>query len=266
MKHKSGETILLAEKKRIQLLILKRVHDICEENHLFYFLGGGSLIGAVRHKGYIPWDDDIDLMMPREDYNKLLCIINAKKGRLFAFSAKSYGEYPYAFAKISDKCTRIASGRESIINGLGIHIDVFPYDGICNNRTITKLQYRIIEYMQLAREGLIITKKDLQHIPLIKKLALKLCVATMTKTASMFKVKNCKKAGCIVAIRFGEKEIISQEAFATRILVDFEDFQFYIPQGYDEYLKNLYGNYMILPPQKERRANHTAKIYWHSRN
>lgn len=263
--HRVGDNITLEEKKKIQLEILKRVHDICEENGLYYFLGGGSLIGAVRHKGYIPWDDDVDLMMPRDDYNRLLRIINKSKGRLYAFSAKSCGDYPYAFAKISDKCTRMVSREFCKISRLGIHIDIFPYDGIGGSGEITKIQYAVVRHMQAIRECLIAAGKENQKISEPKRVALKICIAVMTGVAKIFKVKNCERVGCIVAIRFGEKEIIRKEAFEKRILADFEQYQFYIPKGYDEYLRNLYGDYMSLPPQKDRRPGHQTRIIWHGR-
>lgn len=259
---KNSQCITIERRKEIQLAILKRVHHLCEKNNLYYFLGGGTLIGAVRHKGYIPWDDDIDLMMPREDYDALLRIINASKGRLAAFSSKSCRDYPYAFAKISDRATRLVSDEYYKISGLGIHIDIFPYDGICSREKITKAQYKIVGYMQSIRESLIIARRKNQNLPEAKRILLKACLKTITKTASIFKVKNCEKAGCIVAIRFGEKEIVKKELFAKRILADFEQYQFYIPQGYDTYLKNLYGDYMSLPPRKDRRPGHQAKAYW----
>lgn len=258
----NGQSITLEKRKEIQLSILKRVHDLCERNNLYYFLGGGTLIGAVRHKGYIPWDDDIDLMMPREDYNRLLQIINASKGRLYAFFAGSCPDYPYAYAKISDKRTRRVTRGCCKISRLGIDVEIFPYDGICKWEKITKLQYKLVGTMQKIRDSLTMAEKEGQELSGAKRIAVKACVWAITKTACIFKVKNCEKVGCIVAVRFGEKEIVKKELFAKRVLVDFEQYQFYIPQGYDTYLKNLYGDYMSLPPRKDRRPEHPLKAYW----
>ena len=259
---RDGQGISLEKRKEIQLSILKRVHDLCEKNNLYYFLGGGTLIGAVRHKGYIPWDDDIDLMMPREDYNRLLQIINDSKGRLYAFWAGSCPDYPYAYAKISDKCTRVVPRRNCKISRLGLDVEIFPYDGICNQEKIAKFQYKLVGAIQKLRDGLIMAKKEGQELSQAKRIAVKACVWAITKIACVFKVKNCEKVGCVVAVWFGEKEIVKKELFAKRILVDFEQYQFYIPQGYDTYLRNLYGDYMSPPPRKDRRPGHLAKAYW----
>lgn len=249
------------QKKQI-LNIMKRIHQICEENGLYYFLVGGNLIGAIRHKGYIPWDDDFDIMLPRKDYNKLIKIINQRKGRLYAFTYKTSNDYPYAFAKVSDKKTIFNTIDGYKVNGLGIHVDVFPYDGISGFECITDLQYRIMGVLQNFRDIVYTNNSQDINLPFYKSIILKMILRMMTFIATIFSADTTKKVGCVVAVRGKRKEVIEKEKFAGRKLVPFEDTEFYVPVGYDEYLTNLYGNYMKLPPQSERRALHRNEAYW----
>ncbi len=118
----------------VSLEILKQVADICEELNLRYYLMYGTLIGAIRHHGFIPWDDDVDIMMPRPDYERLLEFFEKNKiGDLTVFSHENNDRYPYMIARISDDRYVIECENEESI-GMGVFIDIYPFDGLGNSR------------------------------------------------------------------------------------------------------------------------------------
>lgn len=122
----------IKEIQEVSLEILKIVADICEEENLRYYLTYGTLIGAIRHKGFIPWDDDIDIAMPRDDYEKLLRYLrdNADKyEHLELFDIRTCPEYPYMIARVSDNRYVIDVKNEKPY-GMGVFIDIYPLDGL----------------------------------------------------------------------------------------------------------------------------------------
>ena len=124
--------ITLDESKRIQLDILQSIHDFCIANNLKYSICGGTLIGAVRHKGFIPWDDDIDIFMLREDYNKFIHDYKDLSGIYILHSLENDESYSYPYAKVEDVRTYI---EEDVTAGnIGIAVDVFPVDNCMNDR------------------------------------------------------------------------------------------------------------------------------------
>jgi|AGTN01.3.fsa_nt_gi LPS biosynthesis protein len=113
--------------------LLKEFRDVCEKNNLRYYLTGGTLLGAVRHKGFIPWDDDIDVAMPRIDYLKFLKIYKREydKNNLFAYEINK--NYKYMFAKLCDKDTSLIEFDFDCKEKLGVYLDIFPIDGLGKN-------------------------------------------------------------------------------------------------------------------------------------
>ena len=119
------------ELKSIELNILKDIHTFCEMNNLTYYLCGGTLLGAVRHRGFIPWDDDIDIFMPRVDYDRFLTEYASKQYTVLCH--KNTQGYYLPFAKVVDKSTRIEETLVKSIPNCGVYVDVFPIDGFSNN-------------------------------------------------------------------------------------------------------------------------------------
>ena len=149
------------ELKSIQLDLLQKTADFCENNGLRYFLCGGTLIGAIRHKGYIPWDDDIDIAMPRPDYEKFVRIFNLTQNYYQVMSIETDPDYAYAFAKVYENRTvlkelhypgdafgvyiDILYDNRTVLKELhykgsiGVFIDIFPADGVKNTNQIRKI-------------------------------------------------------------------------------------------------------------------------------
>lgn len=259
----------LEEVRAIELEILKYVKKICDNNNLRYFLCGGTLLGAVRHKGFIPWDDDIDIALPRNDYMKLIDIL--KEGHRYrSLSFYNNEDYHYPFAKIVDTHTMLIEYEQYPIKGLGVCIDVFPIDGLPRNSQ--KIWYHMMK-LKICRRmlGLSLQKypKSCNIVKYIIKyivwrfsriIGWKRWIRYVERLGTKYDYNNGDKVGCIVAGYF-EKEIVSKKVFEKAIDVEFEGEIFSAPVGYDEYLTSLYGNYMELPPEKERISHHNSEAY-----
>ncbi len=263
----------IEEQKELQLEILKELKRICDGNNLTYFLGGGTLLGAVRHKGYIPWDDDIDIMMPRKDYDKLLKIFNNecdKKYKLLYHM--NTNDYYYPFGKIVHKQTKLIEENYRDIKEMGIFIDVFPIDFLPNNeKEVKKIfsRYKKMYKIVIMYQANDIVKATENKVKLLLKRIIlpvmckfKLHTKILTKIDKMVKqYKDTDIVACVTG-RYFEKEVMNKSYIKEFTTVKFEDEEYKIPIGYDEYLKKHYGNYMELPPKDKQISNHDFSVYW----
>jgi lipopolysaccharide cholinephosphotransferase len=269
MNHK----ISLTEMREIELNLLKELVKVCKENNLRYFLAGGTLLGAIRHHGFIPWDDDIDVLMPREDYRQLIKIFNAEnKETLKIFSIYNNSDYYYTFLKLVDTRTKMLDQQKLLIKDLGVGIDIFPMDGMpANKRAAKKLFKKVRRYSKmqyLARLPAFphncrwykMMQMSVRYI-LGKRIGYQALIQNIENLATEYDFETCDYVGCSVA-GYGIKERVSKKAFAATIQVQFEDGYYDAPIGYDEYLSNLYGDYMRLPPEEKRVPPHKNEAYW----
>jgi lipopolysaccharide cholinephosphotransferase len=135
--------LTLVEIKQIEFQILQKFKSFCNDNNIQYYLSNGTLLGAVKYRGFIPWDDDIDVMVPREDYDRLVrCFKDDKRYRLFSFERNE--EFLFTFAKLCDMST--VKEETNINNGmsLGIDIDIFPLDAWDNNPDMVKRELKVL--------------------------------------------------------------------------------------------------------------------------
>ena len=259
-----------AEVKQIQIQILKEFANYCDQNNLVYFLGYGTLLGAVRHKGFIPWDDDIDVVMPRSDYNKFMKKFNKNSKNLEVFDILNDSTYNYSFAKLSDKSTFLKEDCDIAFDKLGVNIDIFPLDGVSSNQ---KEQKRKIKKIKIYRNIL-----GLKNISILRKRALykniilflgkkffyfidyKKIVKKIVYFATELDYSASDTVACLVW-NYGVKEVMSKKVFGKGTKLEFENGLYNVPQDYDRYLKNLYGDYMMLPPEEERVSHHVFKAY-----
>ncbi len=273
METEGKKEITLEEQKNIQLELLGEFKKICDNNNLNYFLGGGTLLGAIRHKGYIPWDDDIDVMMPRKDYQVLLEIFNQNcKNNHKLLTYENTKGYYYSFAKIVNTDTRLEEGGLRVIDDMGIYIDVFPIDFLPDDEKKTKRIF--VKYSILYKFILMYKHTNISEVTsskaklLIKKVIAYLIVKLkLTKKISekldkiSIKYNNTGKVACISG-RYAEKEIMPELHIQNYKLAEFEGEKYKIPTDYDEYLTKHYGNYMELPPEEKRKAEHNNVAYW----
>ncbi len=268
--------ITLEESQKIALQILKQIANICETQGYRYCLIYGTLIGAVRHKGFIPWDDDVDIMMPRPDYERLLLYVkeNATKyPNLEVFNPNTNPDYPYMITRISDNRYVIDTDNEKDC-GMGVFIDIYPYDGLGNSKK-EAVKYGM-KGDRLSSLCFLSTRQKYQWNSLlsatknIAKLPLFLIAKCFGKNYFQKKLQSlaCVKeydeneyVGCVIWLSWGEKDMYKREWFEEVISVPFEDGYFNIPKEYDKILSHIYGDYMTLPPEEERIGHHFYKVY-----
>lgn len=250
--------------KEIQLELLINFHGICIENNLRYSLAYGTLLGTIRHNGFIPWDDDIDIIMPREDYEKF-CEIYPNDHNVFLQNYKTDNNYPFPFAKLRNSLTTwIEENVKDIDMNHGIFIDIFPFDKISKNR---------IQREFLVNKAQIIWILCMSNFKTtgIKGIAAKLIRKTLknrTKTIFLL-VEQIKKSNRIIRnynysdLSYGRayaNYIYSSDIFDSFIEMEFEGYKFMCISKYDEMLTMLYGDYMEMPPLEERVGKHNGTV------
>ena len=256
--------------------ILLDIDGVCKENKLRYFLAGGTLLGAIRHKGFIPWDNDVDISMPREDYKKLIQVYeNMPSSRRFGIIKMQKGSnYSCPFIKIIDKRTvLIDKARKTKTENSGVYVDVFPIDGFGDDYEEAKRL--LLRYYSLGWNYALSKTKwteyllsnlryEIRHVINKARFSLK-GIDSLFDQLSDELSKMSFDSSKYVASTFGlrkEKEIILQSCFADSIDVPFEGHSFKAPVGYDQYLRQMYGDYMKLPPVENRVPNHDIVAYW----
>ncbi len=262
--------LTLNEIKQIEFQILKKFNMFCRENNIRYFLSNGTLLGAIKYKGFIPWDDDVDVLVPREDYERLVSIFkNDEKFHLFSF--EYCPDYSYPFAKLCDMSTR--KEEQGINNGLdlGIDIDIFPLDFWDNEYDKAQKEVRRINRYMFCL-GLTKLRKPDSARP-IKRIVKGFAMASVKLLGSNFFIRRIinesnKKnrnisdfCGCKSWCIYGEREIIPTEVFNATVDVEFEGEKFPAPVGYDEYLRCLYGDYKKDPPIDKQKTHHSFVAY-----
>lgn len=261
--------ITLDESKRIQLDILQSIHDFCIANNLKYSICGGTLIGAVRHKGFIPWDDDIDIFMLREDYNKFIHDYKDLSGIYILHSLENDESYSYPYAKVEDVRTYI---EEDVTAGnIGIAVDVFPVDNCMNDRE-ESIEYinGAIRYQKLYKAKLVRPTNNNSFLKKCGIIALKLLLIGQPLRKLAIKLTEYCEGGmndsrfvATMVSGYGTKELQLRSFFNDLIELPFEDRSFLAIKEYDQYLSNVYGDYMKLPPIEKRRSPHVIEnIYW----
>lgn len=254
------------EYKKVLLSILTRIDSICRENEIKYMLAYGTLLGAVRHKGFIPWDDDVDIVMFPDDYVKLREIMNSGDYGLNFIDPISCPSTIFPFGKICDTSTTINEGEYQHVEGYGAFIDVFPLtyvsdDPVKQKRISNKYRNieRIIQHSAMISYGK--TDSFRKNIPKIfafyfSKLfnTQKLCRKVYDFFFSMNSVVTNH-----VCVLWGA--VYSADLFNEIIYIEFEGARFAVPAKYDEVLTVNFGDYMKLPPEEERVYRHQIECY-----
>lgn len=262
--------ITIDELRALQLEILKKVDEFCYRNGINYSLAYGSLIGAVRHKGYIPWDDDIDIMMPRKDYNAFLCGFNGAFPDLRVVSPETISSYYAPYANVYNINTVLEEPNiKHGIPDLGIKIDIFPVDVVPSNYSEYKKKvnqscninkwrhYKVLHFFNQEEKVSIrfIGKKIISF--LIPFYHLNSRLNSMLKSSS----QESEYVDIIIWPVYMYKRFLS-DLFKETIRVPFENIEVNIAKGYDGILTSIYGSYMQLPPEDQRIAKHGFIAYW----
>ena len=259
-----------AQIKEYSFAVLRALKAVCEKHGLSYSLTGGTLIGAVRHQGFIPWDDDIDVMMSRTDYNKLIQIAKIEDLGFDLFCAEIYGEdYWYPFAKACHRDTFVKErNQKEMAHAVGVFVDIFPVDGIANHYWTAKLRCMCFQFLH----GLKITSNWTHyHRSKLRKwyyepfryvcylLSKMVSRRLIDKMLDLFVNKKdyikSRYAGRLVG-DYGSREIMEKSLFESKIKVTFEGEEFDAIADYDIFLTRLYGDYMQLPPVEKQVTHH----------
>ena len=258
---------------KVLLEILEYVDIICKQNNLQYLLIGGTALGARRHGGFIPWDDDVDIGVPRGDYERLLMILKTKKDGYKIQDETTEKKYFCPFAKLRKNGTVF---KEKISIGLyednGIYIDIFPIDTLSEVSSLnTKiklykikilnhaLRFRYCRELYCSSEKASTFKHWILYIPFIffsRDYLMKKLVNNMTSQNNREKHYAANLAGTNKL----EKEIMEYDVFFPTKELEFEGKKYPCPNQIDQYLKKLYGNFIELPPMEKRRTHEPIEL------
>lgn len=253
-----------AELKVMLTAMLEWLHNFCEEHHLRYYILGGTMLGAVRHKGFIPWDDDIDVGMPREDLEKLQkLLLNSKQERYILETYNTVAkDYYYPFAKLYDTQTTLIENTKYKIKR-GVYIDIFPLDGIGNSLEESKKNYKkinilydlLLSKVTGIRKGRSIYKNIVVIIFRMIPINAKNILQRLANECAKRKWDDYDWIGNLVgAWRF--KEVMPKIIMGNPCLYQFENIMVYGAEKADEYLTYLYGDWRKLPPVEKRITHH----------
>lgn len=267
--------IEIEEMKKIEIKILEYVTKFCDSNNITYFLYGGSVLGAIRHKGFIPWDDDIDIAMPRKDYNNfvnLYCKANNKKYILENINTDD--KYGYLFSKVYDTNTYL---KESFVNRknnkLGVHIDIFPLDNIGKTYKEAKIVFMRKRFLKAILVSANWSKYKLSKTHPLRYEPIRLFFYIISRFFDPNKLAKklekefntySKYSSNYMASTSGLYpyiEIFEGKVYQETTTVEFEGKTYKTMKNYDVFLKQLYGDYMKLPPVEKRKTHHTYIPY-----
>ena len=258
--------LTLEEVKKIEFNILFEFADFCSQNNLKYYLGYGTLLGAARHKGFIPWDDDIDVLMPRSDYNKFIELTGYTpikqnlETRLYR-DCKNPNIYP--FAKVIDTNTIVYEKGKSKKNISGLWIDIFPLDGYPEDKK--EAQKLFDKYIKLRNlQDLATTNPMYVNQNILKKIIKTIFIAPFVKLYGIKKI--CKRIDLLAQsydFDFSDKvtdftwcdnvnSFLLKNELEPSVNVFFEGCEFKAPAGWEQYLERLYGDWKKLPPEEQR--------------
>ena len=258
------------EIQQMELGIMEYIHEVCQKIGVKYFLAYGSLIGAVRHQGFIPWDDDMDICMLREDYEKLQDYLIANPDERYeVMSYKNNLNYVYPFMKVQDNHTYLLEEDVRIDSNMGIYVDIFPVDGYEDDADFKNKMTKLIKKRQLSCytfKGITNTKSLLNS--LIRYISVVIFYFTNTnkyveqidELAKSRAVADYEQVDYLI-YKDMNKPVWKREWLEQVIVGTFEGKEFMIPKHYHEILTSDYGDYMQLPPLEQRVSHHDFKLW-----
>lgn len=251
------------------LRMFKYIDAVCREEGITYFLSGGSAIGAVRDHGFIAWDDDADIMLPRADYERFLTVMAQRDSIYKLGHVGNRNDWSFPFARVWDSTTRIEYHNLNEAP-TGVFVDVYPMDGLPDSMRGTRLHYLKMKALHVCLNASIRKrfKPDERFIAAKRLLGLamravgsrRIC-RKIDRIAARRPFDRANYVGCTVLCHYMSRERFPRSAFDSALYLPFEDTVLPVPTGFDAYLSALYGDYMSPPPAHQRESEHHMEIH-----
>ena len=263
--------LTIKEEQQAELEVMKELHSFCVKHGLRYVLGYGTLLGAVRHKGFIPWDNDMDILMPREDVDKLMELNKTepigRNIRLFHYTTDENYHYPIIRACNTKTVVKPTYLREQI-DDMGVWVDVFPIDGYIKSKLFFQKPLRKF-YLKMMNATMYVPDSESGFKASLRRSIIKLFPNKNhryeRKLSSLCERSRYGSADTVCVLCEEEppfeKQIMAREDVENPELVPFEDAEFFIPRNADKYLTMQYGDYMQLPPEEDRMTHSICSVY-----
>ena len=250
----------------IELDLFRAVSEVCQKHGLRFWVAYGSMLGAVRHKGYIPWDDDFDIMLPRKDYQKLIRLQKEFEAPYFLQTTQNDTDYYSSFARLrNSNTTGILVSPNNTCNN-GIYIDIYPLDGVPDpgmkrkvllftNQTRNVLAHAYVFNVNPSK--LTRTAHKILHFPLVPYDPVK-AYRKVNGLSAHYRWKDCDYVGVTCfPYSYHSDYTVPKSIFRRTVWMDYEFLKVPVPIGYDEFLRDNYGDdYMEYPPVEDRGAWH----------
>lgn len=256
----------LKEMQSIELDIMNVVHNYCIKNNIPYCLSYGTLIGAIRHDGFIPWDDDIDIFIPRKEYERFCSSFNKDNSNsnyeLVNHTTPVYFGRP--MSKVIDNRTYLVENEFEGDDPIGVFVDIWPLDGLPDNKVKMKFHRIHAEFLRkllvlrIKKTSCMIFPVKILHY-LIRPISSKWITNRLDSVIKKYSYDNSNYVTSYLDPYHG---LMNKEWFSKFILHKFEDSEFMVPSGYDSVLRSLYGDYMQLPPVDKQIPHHVVSTYW----
>ena len=259
----------MTELEHLQSVILsiaKDIDSICRKNSIEYYLLGGSCIGAIRHHGFIPWDDDLDIIMTKENYKKFLKVCREQLDLSKYIVQEGLKDWPLYFTKIRLKGTYLHEPEDDYATEdmHGIYVDVFCLDNVPDNNFLARIQYFLAKYYLCYQLG----QRKYNKTSLKKKCMILLSAPmkiqffrkSVINFIERFNSQDTQRVGFYYGRTRFKTSITPRHIYGKPKYVEFEDTQLPVPEHYHEYLTQMFGDYMQLPPVNQRQGLHLLSV------